>query len=202
MYISSIRIFPSRSEESTTKAHATVIVNGQIILQSFRIIYIGDRMQIVYPTWHTRNGQIRTVVHPSGEFKAKLEEELLACYEKALENDGVSTFTYDEVEGDSLKITDAVIYPYLGRETAARARVALQLDGELWLRGMVLMAREDSSVWLATPRIDISNGQQMNLYHPLSKEARDLLTDGALPYYEEAVRTARKNAASRASVMR
>jgi len=201
MTITHIRIFPYyRSAESALKATATVVLNGVFILQGIRITTSRNdesRLSVVYPSRTLERGGSRICYFPGTEdARLRYEEVILSAYAQYLENPEVTSFELSKMEDLTFHITDATIYPVLDPAFSVRAKVRLELDGELVLKGMTLQAREDGSLWLRMPHRELKNGQKMDLYHPLTNEAREALTSAMLPFYDEAVLQAKKAAAA------
>jgi DNA-binding cell septation regulator SpoVG len=66
--------------------------------------------------------------------------------------------------------------------------VGVELDGEIWLRGMRMLVRENGSLFLNMPQRQMGEGERhMAYFHPVDQEARNILTAAAVPYYEAAL---------------
>ena len=72
----------------------------------------------------------------------------------------------------AFKVTDATIYPHLNDPTSnTLAKVNIELDNQLWLRGMFLMKRDDGTMFLRMPVRTNADGRRVNLYHPRTQAA-------------------------------
>ena len=200
MVINSIRIFPyTRDAESNLKATATAVVNDAFIVQGIRIRTSRedpDKLEVAYPSRKLREGGWRLCFTASTpEFKESFDAMILDAYAKVMadpEHGDVVVKTDGMVP---FEVTQATVYPYLNSESHARARVNVELDGKMWLRGMTLIARDDGSLWLGMPRRQLRDKDtMMDIIHPICQEARVALTEAVLPYYDEAVKAARESA--------
>lgn len=205
MIINNVRIFVNpQADESSLKATATMLVNNQLLLQSIRIFQDeaktsdGDPVfRIVYPVQRVNSDDLRHCMYPSNaEARNKFNAAILEAYHKVMsgEADQNTVVFSADTERTHYEITRASIYPS-GRESAARAKVGLELDGELWLRGINLTVRENGSLLLNMPRRQVGEKESMAYFHPVDQTARNSLTAAVLPYYEEVVRASRKNPA-------
>jgi len=66
------------------------------------------------------------------------------------------------------------------------AHVHMEIDNGTVLRGMSLVKRKDSYM-LVMPSVERRDGSTLYLYHPISQEARKLMTDAVVAAYEEMV---------------
>lgn len=201
MKINSVKIFPYRDAESNLKATATIVVNNALILQSVRIAADSanpGQLHVVYPTRLLADGGRRLVFFPTEAGKEKFRTAVLEAYERYLADPSeASIILDDDPTYCPFVVTNSTIYPHLGVDVPAKAKVNIELDGELHLKNMVLQNRLDGSLTLRMPQRDLSNGQRMDIYHPLTTESRIGLTEAVMPCYEEALRQARKEQATR-----
>lgn len=89
-----------------------------------------------------------------------------------------------------MKITSINIKPVKSdRDPRLLARVSMTVDNAMSLRGMRLRKKDDDSIVLlmaAEPRWDDPT-KYVELYHPISAEARKMLTDIAVDAYNKAL---------------
>ena len=193
MDITNIRIFPyTKNPESALKATATVVVNDGIILQSIRIRVNAndpDKLDVVYPARELRDGSRRACFFFSNkEQKEAFDEKVIAAYRKVMADPQHQDVKHSDPGFVPFKITRSSIFPYPASTTQAIARVNVELDGELWLRGMTLLARDDGSMWLGMPRRPLRDSDMtMDVFHPVSQEARQMLVEQVIPLYEAAL---------------
>lgn len=196
MTINNVRIFLTpRSESSNLKAIATVLVNNQLLLQSIRIFQSestvndeGPGLQVSYPVQWMNNDSLRHCMYPSNkEARNKFDSLILAAYRRVVsgEADGNTVSFSTTPERLSYEITRASIYPSVWNDQV-RAKVGLELDGEIWLRGIYMLVRENGSLFLNMPRRQIGEKKEfMTYYHPIDQDARNILTAAVMPFYEE-----------------
>lgn len=196
MTINNVRIFLTpKPEESNLKAIATMLVNNQILLQSIRIFQNesddGGKpvLQVSYPIQRMNNGSLRHCMYPSNaESRAKFDTAILEAYQKVAssEADDKTVVFSTDPERTPYEITRASIYPS-GKDDQVRAKVGLELDGEIWLRGIYMLVRENGSLFLNMPRRQMGEKKEfMAYFHPIDQDARNGLTAAAMPYYEAA----------------
>lgn len=207
MKISSIKFFPYRKQpDSALKATATVVLNHSIIIQSLRIVADPDdpqKFRVSYPTRRLESGAHRPCcIFRTEESKQYFREEVLKAYEQFLANPEQAIIVLEEEPEtpEPFSVTDVSVYLLSDEQNRLRARVNIELDGELTLCGMILRTRQDGSLILQMPQRLIGDAQRMALYHPLSTPVRNVLTQAVMPYYDEAVRAAAKASATSAVV--
>lgn len=193
--INNVRIF-LQDGESNLKATATVLVNNQILLQSIRVFQdVGaedgkSEPWVSYPVQKMNNGNFQHCMYPSNaEARKKFNAAILEAYHKVVagEVDGNTVIFSDSKERPAYEITRASIFPS-GHSTQVRAKVGLELDGEIWLRGMRMLVRENGSLFLNMPQRQMGEGERhMAYFHPVDQEARNILTAAAMPFYEAAL---------------
>lgn len=211
MDITSVRIFLNKGTSNpNVKGVAHVVINNAIVLRRIHLIANEanpDNIRVVYPVYHlqpkaktpeeakTEKTHRRCFYASTEESLAKLNEAILDAYHKVLAdptNDTVVLMALDTPE-TPFEITDWSIYPHQevpslfpGADTTL-AKVNVELDGSLWLRGMYLMKKEDGTIYLRMPRRTHADGKRVDLYHPRTQVARDMLTEAVMPLYEAAV---------------
>ena len=195
MVINNVRIFLHR-EESNLKATATVLVNNQILLQSIRVFQDAEAADgksepwVSYPVQKMNNGNFQHCMYPSNaEARKKFNAAILEAYHKvsAWEVDGNTVVFSDSTDRLPYAVTRASVFPS-GRNAHVRAKVGVELDGEIWLRGMRMLVRENGSLFLNMPQRQMGEGERhMSYFHPVDQEARNILTAAAVPYYEAAL---------------
>lgn len=206
MDITSVRIFLNKgSADSKVKGVAHVVINNAIVLRRIHLIENendAENPRVVYPVYHLQTqGHRRCFYASNDESMARLNETILAAYKTVLAdpaNDTVVLMSQDDPE-TPFEITSASIYPHNDPESSTLAKVNIELDGELWLRGMYLMKKEDGTVYLRMPRRTHADGKRVDLFHPRTQVARDMLTDAVMPLYEVAVKAMDEAAADDAA---
>ena len=74
-------------EESPMKAIVSVTFDGQLAVHDIKVINARDKYFIVMPSRKNPDDTYRDIVHPiNSQFRATLEEAVLAAYHEALEN--------------------------------------------------------------------------------------------------------------------
>lgn len=199
MVINNVRIFLHHGE-SNLKATVTVLVNNQILLQSIRIFQDAEaegeksKPWVSYPVQKMNNGNFQHCMYPSNaEARKKFNAAILEAYHKvsAGEVDGNTVVFSDSMDRLPYAVTRASVFPS-GRNAHVRAKVGVELDGEIWLRGMRMLVRENGSLFLNMPQRQMGEGERhMAYFHPVDQEARNILTAAAVPYYEAALLTKR-----------
>lgn len=196
MTINNVRIFLApKSEESNLKAIATVLVNNQLLLQSIRIFQKESEnseepaLQVSYPIQRMNNGNLRRCMYPSNaESRARFDAAILEAYQKVSSGEVSDKTVIFSAESKCApyEITRATIYPS-GKKDRVRAKVGLELDGEIWLRGIYMLVRENGSLFLNMPRRQIwTQKEYMAFFHPINQNARNVLTAAVMPFYDEA----------------
>ena len=72
-------------DEGPMKAIVSVTFDDALAVHDIKVIYARDRFFIVMPSRKNADGTYRDIAHPiTAEFRAALEETVLAAYEKAL----------------------------------------------------------------------------------------------------------------------
>lgn len=86
MNITDVKIRKIFDDEAPMKAIASVTFDGQLALHDVKVIYARERLFIVMPSRKNHDGTYSDIVHPiNAEFRAVLEEAVLAAYNEALE---------------------------------------------------------------------------------------------------------------------
>ena len=72
-------------DEGPMKAVVSVTFDGQLAVHDIKVINARDRFFIVMPSRKNPDDTFRDIVHPiNSEFRANLEEKVIAAYEEAL----------------------------------------------------------------------------------------------------------------------
>ncbi|MBQ0102230.1 MAG: septation regulator SpoVG [Firmicutes bacterium] len=86
MQITDIKIRKVFDDETTLKAVASVTFDNCFVVHDIKVIKANDKVFIVMPTRRNGEGKFKDVAHPiNPEFRAYIEEKVLACYELELE---------------------------------------------------------------------------------------------------------------------
>ena len=84
MQITDVKIRKTFSE-GPMLAVASVTLDGVFVIHDVKVILASDRRFIVMPSRKNPDGTYRDIAHPiTADFRAQLEEAVLAAYEKAL----------------------------------------------------------------------------------------------------------------------
>jgi len=203
--INNVRIFLTpQTQESNLKAIATMLINNQILLQSIRIFQDENRadgsqaLQVSYPVQRMNNGNLRHCMYPSNkEVRMKFDSAILEAYNRVAsgEADDNTIVFSEDTERIPYEITRASIYPSV-KDDQVRAKVGLELDGEIWLRGIYMLVRENGSLFLNMPRRQIGGEKKefISYFHPIDQDARNALTETVMPFYEKAIQSDDKQA--------
>ena len=74
-------------EEGPMKAIVSVTFDAQLAVHDIKVINARDKFFIVMPSRKNPDDTYRDIVHPiNSQFRAALEEAVIAAYEEALEN--------------------------------------------------------------------------------------------------------------------
>ena len=74
-------------DEGPMKAVVSVTLDDQIALHDIKVIYAREKYFIVMPSRKNPDDTYRDIVHPiNAQFRATLEEAVIAAYEEALAN--------------------------------------------------------------------------------------------------------------------
>ena len=191
MIITGVRIFlNTKTPESELRAIAHVVLNDSIILRRIHILEPKEQpneMKIMYPVYRLQEQGYRRAFYPSSEAGySKYEQAIISAYYEVKKHPETDTITLVSGEAASkpYEVTASSIYIHTNPESRTLAKVNIELDNEMWFRGMYLMTRDDNSVYLQMPRRRQDNGSQFNLYHPRTQEARDILTNAVMTYYQ------------------
>lgn len=201
MNITSVRIFLNKSGENpSVKGVAHIVMNNAIVLRRIHLIEDESNpgtIRVVYPVYHlqaipvkseTDKGYRRCFYASDPENRERFNATVLDAYEQVLadpEHDTVY-FEPEDAPETPFEVTNATIYPHNDASSNTLAKVNVELDNALWLRGMYLMQKADGTLFLRMPRRINPDGRRVDLYHPRTQAARDMLTDAVMPLYEEA----------------
>ncbi|MGI6432739.1 MAG: septation regulator SpoVG [Sphaerochaetaceae bacterium] len=83
MEITDVRVRKIASE-GKLRAYATITFDNQFVIHNLKIIDGKTGLFVAMPSRKTKNGEFKDVAHPiSSEFRAIMQEAILAAYEKA-----------------------------------------------------------------------------------------------------------------------
>lgn len=198
MKISKVYITPyDKNPDSQLKALIALELSGGLALRHIKIVAANGNMEdlrVQYPVRQLRYGDTRYFFYPcTPEATKYFETAIIEAFKMYLKNPEVREVVIDEVDDGPLEVTNAVVYPITSPPNgsgAMKAKVSLEIDGQLRLRNMALVARPDGSLGLNLPHWRDTNS---NPYHPLTTEARNLLTEAVFPYYDAALLDMRNN---------
>lgn len=194
MQITSIRVSPIENPESSVKAVVSVLINGQLMLRSIRIIERESGLVVVNPS--RKNNAGRYVAYFRGktsESNKRLNDMILQVYEHAKGGKGTSIVECP-VEGEekALEVTRVSVYPSERREDGTLAKINFELDGEYCFSGAALRLQRNNEYRLVFPHRQLAERVQY-LYHPIKDELRNQLLAEAIAAYEAKCKS-RKNA--------
>lgn len=192
MTINNVRIFLNSNPEGQIKAIATALINQKLVIQSIRVIEAQDEatgepyLRVFYPDQRLSNGKYRRCISPSGEFWKELDAAILDAYEKVQANPSENTVVLSEDEGD-FEITDMNVFPIASEGDTPNpllAKVGIQLDNCLWLRGMTLARLNDGTRVLRTPGRVTKNDRRVNFFQFRDLFVRDEFRDRVIETYD------------------
>lgn len=196
MKILKVYITPyEKNPESQLKALVSLELSGGLALRHIKVVAINgdmDNLRVQYPLRQLRYGDTRYYFYPcTPEATKYFETAILEAFKMTLENPDLREIVIDENDDEPLEVTNAVVYPLVAQPgSVIKAKVSLEIGGMLRLRNMALVTRPDGSLGLNLPHWRESNS---NPYHPLTTEAREILTAAVFPYYDEALLEMRNN---------
>ncbi len=86
MNITDVKIRKIFNDDAPMKAIASVTFDGQLALHDVKVIYAREKLFIVMPSRKNHDNTYSDIVHPiNAEFRAVLEQAVLAAYNEALE---------------------------------------------------------------------------------------------------------------------
>lgn len=195
MQINHVQIFLSTKEATPLNAAANITLNSCLLLKNISIRpneKDPSHPRIYLPMHWLPDQSIRCFYHLATR---EALERYICCireaYLHALQNPEQRTTTFEEKSREDFQVTDAAIEPYLSSTGPVFAKVSLELDRELWLREMLLVARQkDGKLYLRMPQRKLKNGKWVSYYHPFKRDARVTLTQAILPRYKESLQKA------------
>lgn len=96
MEITDIKIRKLFNDEGPMKAIASVTFDNQLAVHDIKVINAREKFFIVMPSRKNPDGTYRDIVHPiNADFRAKMEEVVIAEYERALASDVAQEFETD-----------------------------------------------------------------------------------------------------------
>ena len=170
------------------KATVSLEFNNSLLVHGIRINShpeYKERLLVLYPTRQLPDGSPRVAMHPCNEDgRLKIEEAVLSAYERARANPGETEFTLSSGSPKPLPVTGVWVYPTSTPEGHVRAKISMELDNEIILRGMTLRVREDNSFFIQTPEWRFPNGQHQEIFHVTRDQARVWLEEDVLGAYK------------------
>ncbi len=82
-----------------------------------------------------------------------------------------------------VEITDVRIYRTKGNGSI-KAYASVSLDNEFVVKGIKILEGE-RGVWVGMPSRKLKDGSFQDIFHPVSREARDKIVSAVLKAYEE-----------------
>ncbi len=192
LIINNVRIFPSSKPTSRTKATATILLNKKLLIQSVRIVEVQDEatgessLRVYYPTQRLSEDRYRRCVSTREDFREELDSAVLDAYEKVMADPSDNTVTFSEDEGD-FEITDTNVFPIPSEGETPNpllAKVGVQFDEKIWLRGMILARRSDGTRILRSPSRRTSDERRINYHQFTDIAVRDEIRDHVIEIYD------------------
>jgi len=81
------------------------------------------------------------------------------------------------------EITEVRIYKTRG-DSSVKAYASVSLDNEFVVKGLKIIESE-KGLWVSMPSKKGKDGSYQDLFHPVSKEARDKIVEAVLKAYKE-----------------
>ncbi|MFQ5975750.1 MAG: septation protein SpoVG family protein [Candidatus Hydrothermarchaeales archaeon] len=81
-----------------------------------------------------------------------------------------------------VELSDIRIYKLKDSEKQ-KAFASVTLDGEFAVHGLKVMARDDGDLWVGFPSRRDASGQFRDVFHPITKEAREKIITAVLDAY-------------------
>lgn len=183
MNITNIRIYPT---DGTTprKASVGIVIDNAIAFHGLKIVEGKDgKLFVAMPSRKNpeTNRYDNIYFHPvSAQVREELEQKVLEAWEKVKANPETTSFDMGDPSGkmelSSIRIRDG----YEG----TLATVSAILDGEMVLQRLrIREARESGATVVSMPARKGSDGSYMDVYHPVTSEARQIITDEILAAY-------------------
>lgn len=190
--INNVRIFLNNNPSARTKATATVLLNKKLLLQSIRIVELQDEatgepfLRVYYPNQRLSNDRYRRCVSVGEEFRKELDAAILDAYEQVLGGASDNTVTLSDEEGD-FEITNTNVFPIPSEGETPNpllAKVGIQLDEKLWLRGMLLVRLNGGFRILRSPSRRTRDDRHINYFHFVDTTTRDAFREHVLGIYD------------------
>lgn len=191
--INNVRIFLNSNSSARTKATATVLINKKLLLQSVRIVELSDEatgepiLRVYYPNQRLSDGRYRRYVSVSEDFRNELDSAILDAYEQVAAGASDNTVIFSDDEGD-FEITNANVFPIPSEGETPNpllAKVGIQLDEKLWLRGMILVRLSDGTRILRSPNRRTGDDRRINYFQFIDTSTRDAFRNHVLDIYDE-----------------
>ncbi len=192
MTISNVRIFLNTDPESKVKAIATALLNNKLLIQSVRIVESQDEangesyLRVFYPDQRLAEDKYRRCVAPSEDFRKELDAAILDAYEQVVADPSENTVVLSQEEAD-FEVTGMNVYPIASEGDTPNpllAKVVIQLDNELWLRGMLLVKLADGTRILRSPSRPTKDNRRISYFQFPDRALRDDLRDRAIDAYD------------------
>jgi len=82
------------------------------------------------------------------------------------------------------EITDVRIFKSKS-EGNLKGFAAVTLDGEFVVHGLKVMSKDDGTLWVGFPSRKDSKGEFLDIFHPVTKEAREKILKAVLDAYQK-----------------
>ncbi|MCQ2425697.1 MAG: septation regulator SpoVG [Lachnospiraceae bacterium] len=94
MVITDIKVRKLFHDDGPMKAVVSITLDNQIAVHDVKVIHARDHFFIVMPSRKNPDNTYRDIVHPiNSEFRAALENAVIAAYDKALEEEAANGFS-------------------------------------------------------------------------------------------------------------
>lgn len=197
MKITSINVKPVKdAPETGLVARLSMTIDNAVAIRGMRLLKREDGTYgLGMPAERRRNNAEKydEFFHPiNRDCRKVMEDAAVAAYIAAMgEADQQDSYIYDleAVELDAaLNITDIRFHFTKKPDAVCKAFVSVTLDNEFVLNQIHLVERKNGSKLLGMPNFPTrgSDGDRINVFHPISEAARTKLTEAVLAEYDKA----------------
>ncbi|HBL98686.1 TPA: septation protein SpoVG [Candidatus Dependentiae bacterium] len=100
MKITEVKVYPA-TDSGRLKAYATIVFDDCFIVRDLKIIEGHKGVFVSMPSRRRKDGTFRDIVHPlNSEMRAKIEEHIIAEYQKVAESVAAGSWTGPRSDDD------------------------------------------------------------------------------------------------------
>lgn len=183
MKVTSVNVKPLNPAKGNMVARVSMTVDGSMALRGMALIHKGTgSYYLSMPLFkEADSGRETKPFFPiSNDTRQAMTEAAVSAYEEALgEQDKQENYIYDLGSGDGLKVTKISLFPTKTATAKSLAFASIVIDDAIVLNHIRLVEKADGSRYLSMPNFPIheKGSTLVNVYHPVSGEARTELTD-------------------------